>query len=183
MSPDNPSRFAAEDTVVALEWTGVILAPVSLFGCQFAPVVTLDPVVHRDRVRSDQGPQLDEDILAMWAWPQSPAPHSPVHLVGALFVIGRSWRRGLRQAQRWSAFSPTALIDRTGTASSDPWCRWECELAGVGLVETTGDEPRLVVPDAHQPPRPDHVTADRWVQECLYDAALRTGALPPDAHR
>ncbi|AEA28879.1 hypothetical protein Psed_6808 (plasmid) [Pseudonocardia dioxanivorans CB1190] len=163
----------------ALGWRGVVLAPVELFGCRCRPVVELDLEVHRTRRAHGFLPQLDEDVLAIWEWPESDGPAPALTLRGALFPVGRSWRRALGEARRWYGFGPAALLDPTGTACADEDCRWECAFAGVGLVSGLDPGPAVVAAEA----RPDslgRVSADRWVEEFLYEAALTAGAFPAE---
>ena len=97
-------------------WPGTtLLPPVTLFGCRFRPVVELDRDVHLQRSSHGIAPQLDEDVLTIWEWPESDGPAPALTLRGALFEIGRSWRRTLRDACRWQGFGPVALLDRAGT--------------------------------------------------------------------
>lgn len=160
---DEPTSVRA--SAAALGWPGTTLTPVTLFGCSFRPVVAVDAELHHERLRTEVGPQFDEDLLVIWEWPESQAPVSPVTLLGALFVVEGSWRRSLAQARRWNAFGPTALVDRTGLASADEWCRWECGFASVGLLDTSGPEPAVVVGTEDRAGPIGRVVADRWVEE------------------
>lgn len=106
--------------------------------------------------------QLDDDGLAIWEWLESQAPGSPVALRGALFEVGGvGWRRPFGQARRWSAFSPTALVDPAGSAADDEGCRWECGFPGTGLVDSSCVErtARVAAEDRGGPG--GRVTADR----------------------
>ena len=56
---------AITHAVPALEWAGVALPEIRLFGCRLTPVVVLDLAVHEQRMAAGEGPQLDEDTLAV----------------------------------------------------------------------------------------------------------------------
>lgn len=159
-------------------WPGVLLPPVSLFGCRFRPVVELDLDVHLERWSSGFAPQLDEDVLTIWEWPESDAPGPALTLSGALFDVGRSWRRTLGEAQRWQGFGPVALLDRARDASTDESCRWECAFAGVGLVSGCNRPWETVIPVGGRAEGRARCSADRWVEEFLYVSALSAGAFP-----
>lgn len=64
----------------SIEWPGVVLPPMCLFGVRVLPVVVLDLDAHQARQRTGDGPQLDDDTLAVWEWPES-AAHAPPPVV------------------------------------------------------------------------------------------------------
>lgn len=172
-------RARPNAVTAALGWGGSALPLMTLFGCRFRPVIAINTATHVDRVTDGVGPQLDDDVLAIWEWPESRAPGSPVALRGALFEVGGvGWRRPFGQARRWSAFSPTVLVDPTGSAADDEWCRWECGFAGTGLVDVSCVEPTVRVAAEDRGGPGGRVTADRWVEERLYSAAIQAGLFP-----
>lgn len=184
---------AATSAAGALGWDGVVLPPTRLFGSRLVPVVVLDPVAHARRTACGDGPQLDEDVLTVWEWPQSAgcAPPPALRLDGMLFTARRGWRLALAEALQWRGFAPAAVLVPVEEVDQD--CRWECALQGVGLVAirtVSGCQPygmclSEMVVGAEQGRRVParRRTADRWLEEVLYGHALAASAFPLGAPR
>lgn len=177
MRPGERPGAHVRATVAILAWPGIPLPAVTLFGLTFWPTVTLGHEVHARRQQDGNPPELDEDVLAVWEWPEYPDPASVVSLTGALFSdTGRRLRSSITAASRWRGFGPSAVLTGRELPADHP-DRLECALWGVGLVTTGGGNPTLIVPA--DPSRPatarDRNSADRWVEEHLYRHALQTG--------
>ena len=180
-------HVAAQRAAGVLEWPGVVLPEVTVFGCRFLPVAVLDVAVHEVRQCGGDGPQLDGDVLAMWEWPESPGPAPVARLSGGLFRMRGRFPSAVSQAREWRPFGPAALLAPPAVVAEQV-NRWECALHGVGLVsaEPAGD------PTSSGCPQVEHVpaeagrraparrrTADRWIEETLYALALDAGVLTP----
>lgn len=76
-----PPPTATRPAARALRWPGTALPAVSLFGLTFWPIVALHRRVHDRRQRDGDPPQLDEDTLTIWEWPEPPAPQGPGKVV------------------------------------------------------------------------------------------------------
>ncbi len=187
-------RAAVAEAVRLLGWPGVALPETTLFGCRLVAVVALDLDAYRARQASGDGPQRDADTLAVWEWPESAGhvPRPALRLSGALFLARRGWRRALGDATRWRGFGPAAVLV-PAAALADEVCRWEFALHGVGAVPATGpadtdagqpaDSAGPVVPaepGRRVPAR--RRTADRWIEETLYQNALDLGLYPEPEH-
>jgi len=164
-----------------LGWPGVELPVMTLFGCRVSPVVVLDRAAHRARRASGDGPQLDGDTLAVWEWPESTgqAPASVVALSGLLVPArgSRAWCAALQRARSLRGFGPTAALTAPDVEPGEV-CRLEHALHGIGLVTTNPDASGPVVwAEPGRCARARRRTADRWLEELLYRAALDSGAL------
>lgn len=172
---------AARPAPESLGWPGLALPPLCLLGSWIAPVVCIDHPAHHRRLASGDGPQLDQDTLTIWEWPESTgrSPSSVIELSGVIVWAG-TWRTGLAEAQSWRGFGPSAaagppaLTDQAGVFGIR-----EFALAGVGLVEHGTLCPLRVVVGA-EPGRlatARRRVLDRWVEESLYRHALAVGLL------
>ena len=168
-----------------LGWPGVALPPMMLFGVRVLPVVVLDDDAHRARQAVGDGPQLDGDTLAVWEWPESAAhvPPSVVSVSGLLILnpdpAGRRWRAALARARNVRGFGPAAVLSAVDTADEVP--RLEHAFHGIGLVAAGADCDALVPAASGRAPRARRRTADRWVEELLYAAAIDAGHLQTGA--
>ena len=100
-----------------------------------------------------------------------PSPPTAVTLTGALFLDDqRRLRTRVTDAARWHGFGPSAVLTERDVAE-DSSERLECALHGIGLVSDLGN---VVVPAAQHPMEPAR-RPDRWVEEYLYEHAVRTG--------
>ena len=166
-----------EEAVTAFGWSGTVLPEIRLLGCLLVPVVETDVEAHRSRRRDGDGPEYDGDTLTVWEWPQSPAPASAVRLSGVVFAARRGFGRALRDARRWRAFGPSAVLAPAALAT-DQVCRWDCALHGVGLAgwdEGPGITGDVVAPEAGRAAPARRRTIDRWIEERLYAVAIDTG--------
>ena len=163
-----------------LDWPGVALAPMRLFGVRVLPVVVLDLDAHQARQRTGDGPQLDGDTLAVWEWPESTghAPLTVVALSGLLIPnlnpAGRGWRAALSRARSVRGFGPAAVL--IAAEQTDEVCRLEHAFHGIGLV-TAAEAGEVVAAAPGRAPCARRRTADRCVDELLYAAALTAGHL------
>jgi hypothetical protein len=176
---------AAQRAAGVLEWPGVVLPEVTVFGCRFLPVAVLDVAVHEVRQCGGDGPQLDGDVLAMWEWPDSPGPAPAVRLSGGLFRMRGRFPAAVSQAREWRPFGPAAVLAPPAVVAEQV-NRWECALHGVGLVSAkpAGDpisascaQVEHVPAEAGRRAPARRRTADRWIEETLYALALDAGAL------
>ena len=151
-------------------WSGTALPEIMLVGCRMIPVVDIDPVAHRARERSGDGPLT-------WEWLPSTAhaPATALHLTGVLLVARRGWRRALRQARSMRGFGPAGVLV-PAAAFDDEECRLEFALHGIGLVPSDPDVDGVVVPEPGTAPRQP---GDRWIEETLYRHAVDHGLCPP----
>lgn len=179
-------RRGVHAAALLLGWAGTVLPPITLFGSRLVPVVALDVVVHRARQRSGDGPELDSDTLAVWEWPETAAPAPAVRLAGALFRTedgsARGFGRALGEARRWRPFGPAAVLAPPDLLDEEV-SRWNCALHGVGLVPGFLDQPidgagGFVPAEAGRRAPARRRTADRWIEEILYAAALDIDAFP-----
>jgi len=171
-----------------LGWPGVTLPATVLLGCRVVPVVELDHDAHHRRLSTADGAQLDSDVLAMWEWPEAAgqAPPPALQLVGVLLRARAGWRAALAEAQSWRGFGPVAVLVAPETASNE-LCHLEFSVHGIGLaldlvedqqahdrdhVLITGAEPGRCVGARRR-------TADRWIEEVLYQHAIDQGHYLP----
>lgn len=157
----------------ALGWPGKVLPAERLLGVCGSPVVRIDHEAHRHRAAHGDVPELDEDVLSMWEWPEYPAPPRVVELLGLLVAAptGKALAKGISTAGRWRGFGPSAVVV-DHLVADHPKALW-CSLHGIGVVDHQGAV--IVAPDEHRlmsagPRR----AADRWVEERLYAHALAT---------
>lgn len=162
----------APAAVDALGWVGHLFPDVRLLGTRVAMVASVDGRVLEARRAMYGRPETDPDILAMWEWPDSEFPPSPLRLVGVLAderVVGR---RGFRAARNWRGFGPTALLlDR----SVNDVLLWEAQLAGVAVLARTeaDDGAQLIQAGASgRISTRERTTSDRWVEEHLLGKLL-----------
>lgn len=101
------------EAVRLLGWPGVALPAVSLLDCRVHPVVVLDLPAHHARQATGQGPELDDDTLTIWEWPEyaGRAPRPALHLSGMVIRARAGWAQGVRDAMRWRGFGPAAVLD------------------------------------------------------------------------
>jgi hypothetical protein len=177
--PTRPAAHGLLPALALLGWDGLLLPELTLLGCPVVPVVLLDEAVHAARQVGGHGPQRDRAVLEIWEWPQM-AGHAPATAlsVRGMLIRAGTWRRGLAVARTWRGFGPAAVL--TGPAAVDDTCRLEFQLPGVGLVVTgAAGEPALAVAPAAGRQRPARRRVlDRWVEETLYQHALRRGGSP-----
>lgn len=188
-SPARRDGAVGDRAARLLGWPGIALPGMTLLGCRVLPVVVLDPVAHAVRAESGDGPQLDGDTLAVWEWPESVggAPASVVTVSGLLVPARgrcrRAWRSALTRARSLRGFAPAAIL-AVPEVVADEVCWLEHALHGIGLVPTDLDPSTPLVHAAPgRAPRARRRTADRWIEEQLYSAALAAGVLAADGAR
>lgn len=177
-------RSGLDRAVQLLGWRGVVLPELELFGSRVTPVVELALDVHRARLADGYGPQLDDETLTVWEWPESAprAPRPAVSLSGLLCSARGRWRPALIEAVRWRGFGPSAvLLTGAGTETEPVPADGLAEFAvrGVGLVAAGCGESASPVVRLIAAPEPGRAarrrTVDRWVEEFLYQRALDLG--------
>jgi len=88
---------------------------------------------------------------------------------------GRGWRAALSRARSVRGFGPAAVL--TADERADEVCQLEHAFHGIGLI-TTAEADEVVAAAPGRAPRARRRTADRWVEEKLYAAAITAGHLP-----
>ena len=133
------------EAVQLLGWPGVTLPQVSLLDGLVHPVIALDLPAHHARQAVGQGPELDDDTLSIWEWPESAgrAPRPALQLSGMVVRARAGWAQGVRDAMRWRGFGPTAVLDVLRAAATFVNIATRARLDGTDLEDTVGEVVRL----------------------------------------
>lgn len=174
------SLIHAHQAVEALGWGSIIAPRQRLLGADVYPVVEVNQAAHITRKLQGQPPNLDQDTLAMWEWPEADNFRAPtvITLTAALSSM-RAWRPALAGAARLRGLCSTAVLVDTPLGIQESECVLECKLRGVGVVEVDAAGGFRVVEPA-QPGRAaltHRRTLDRWVEELLYQELIEAGLL------
>ena len=164
-----------------LGWPGVGLAPMRLFGVRVLPVVVLDLDAHRARQVSGDGPQLDGDTPRCVGVARvrrvCPASGGGAVRVGGPQPQSRGARVacGVEQGAQHARVRGRSRTHRQRV--QDEVCLLEHAFHGIGLITTT-EAGEVAAAAPGRASRARRRTADRWVEELLYAAALTSGHLP-----
>jgi len=153
--------------VDALGWPGILVKGLTLFGSRVSVLAQLDEAAHALRLRTNTPPVTDRSSVALWEWPELPAPPSAVKL-SAVLAAGSRWQQGMKVVSGFAGFSSTVLVLPRDQPTPSP-CLVAAERYGVWVVradsaETVVEHRGRVGPVVTARP----TTVTRWTEELVY---------------
>ncbi|GLP76394.1 hypothetical protein TUM20983_35040 [Mycobacterium antarcticum] len=158
-------------------WSGVPIPPLRISGFPLVPVVEIDNAVAERRLSTGQGPETDMSTLAVWEdWSADLGPMPPESAVAIVgFISVGTPQRALYSLDVLAGYGAGLLL-MTGARRPSEWVMRECELAGVSLVWSRGDDCECVVEGRHGPIFTARRTvATRQKEELLFSHVIRSG--------
>ncbi len=163
----------------AAGWPGVVLPQRTIFDVRVYPVV--EPMPFAWRVRATAGAELNRPTLAMWEqWQIGMAveiPPSPLAIVG--FVATTTFRSAMNAVRGLAGFGSGLIL----SASARPPTPWQIRTADFDEVSLAWDSDDGVVLLSGGRIGPvataRRIVATRWIEEVLFDWALRAGVTAP----
>lgn len=172
-----PGRAWFHSAAEALAWDGLAIPDIHLFGYRVTVFAELDGEVHARRQADGWSPVIDRTTVAMWSWPENQrnAPAPAVRVKGVI-ASGDRWQRTVKIASRFNGFGSTAIITESGRPPTER-CLLTAQFYGVGVVwHSPRASLRLASPGRVGPvPTARPTVVSRWVEELVYERALRTG--------
>ncbi|SDC78724.1 hypothetical protein [Actinokineospora iranica] len=173
----------AASAVGALNWPGVVLPEMTLFGRRVCLVAELKADVHAERICLGQEPVTDRASVATWAFPElhGRVPEPAVRVVGAI-AVARHWRTGLANAVPFLRFGDAAMVLPTSAVLTHDYlanCLPRARAYGVAIVSAEPDaQVDLDLPGRQDRAFPEADALYRWVSELAYDQILETATVP-----
>ncbi len=178
LSTEAADRHPARTVIDDLGWDGVLASNITLFGKQVSVLALVDGEAHALRLRRGMSPVTDRTSVALWEWPELPAPPAVVSL-SAVIATGSSWQSGMKAASGFAGFASTVLVLQQDEAAPQA-CLTAAERYGVWVLRSrcSGaivDHRGRVGPVASSRP----TTVTRWTEELVYARLLEDGLIEP----
>jgi hypothetical protein len=178
LSTEAADRHPARLAVDGLGWDGALAPSITLFGRQVSVLALVDDEAHAVRLREGLPPVTDRTSVALWEWPELPAPPSVIKL-SAIIATGSRWQTAMKAASSFAGFGSTMLVLEQDGAVPQA-CLTAAERYGVWVVRSRHsgvvvDHRGRVGPVASSRP----TTVTRWTEELVYARLIEDGLIEP----
>ncbi|WP_143231448.1 hypothetical protein [Actinosynnema sp. ALI-1.44] len=158
--------------VVLLEWDGLIVENMLLFGHSVTVVAVVDQQAHEARLAEGWGPVTDRMSVALWGeWPEHAVVPPPVMSLTGFIARSPRWQRALAIASGFVGFGSTAiLLDQDHEPNEH--CLIAAHLRGIAVLRSgrSSGDAALVRPGRTGPvPTARPTVVSRWVEELVYE--------------
>jgi hypothetical protein len=172
---------AVGQAVALLEWDGLIVENMLLFGQNVTVVAVVDRQAHEVRLAEGWGPVTDRMSVALWReWPEHAFIPPPVVSLTGFIARSARWQRALATAGGFVGFGSTAiLLDQDRQPNEH--CLITAHLRGIAVLRSgpSSGDVALVRPGRTGPvptARPSAVS--RWVEELIYERFVNGDCFP-----
>lgn len=158
--------------VALLEWDGLVVENMLLFGHSVAVVAAVDRQAHEARLVEGLGPVTDRMSVALWGeWSEYVVIPPPVVSLTGFIARSPRWQRALAVAGGFVGFGSTAiLLDQDHEPNEH--CLIAAHLRGIAVLRSgpSSGEVALVRPGQTGPvPTARPTAVSRWVEELVYE--------------